>query len=50
MFQLKNDLQLAIHTTEKILLDEEYCYSEEITNEINTELEELKTRYSKFEK
>jgi hypothetical protein len=48
--ELKNDLELAIHATEKILLDEEYCYSEEITDQIKSELEELKSRYSKLEK
>lgn len=47
--ELKKDLQLAIHATEKVLLDEEYCFDEEITDEIKVELEELKSRYSRFE-
>ncbi|MGY3793366.1 hypothetical protein [uncultured Aquimarina sp.] len=41
---LDNDLALAIDATKKILTDQEYCYSDEIVDEINAELLELKQR------
>jgi len=41
---LDNDLLLAINATKKILQDDEYCYSDEIIDEINSELMELERR------
>ena len=43
---LKKDLQLAILALERVLEDEEYCYSDNMIEEINVELDELKNRIS----
>lgn len=44
---LDSDLDLAIKATRKILSDESYCYSEELTAQIHAELEELELRRKK---
>ncbi|MDG1331776.1 MAG: DUF4259 domain-containing protein [Crocinitomicaceae bacterium] len=43
---LNKDLQHAIAALEKILEDEDYCYSQKVISEINEELSELKRRIS----
>jgi hypothetical protein len=47
---LENDLKLAIEAAGKVLEDEEYCYSEEVTDMVRQELEELKKRLNKISK
>ena len=41
---LNNDLDLAIKATHKILSDRSYCFSEEVTIQIQAELKELELR------
>ena len=42
--ELDRDLQLAILALKKVLLDDAYCYSDEITDQIEHEIEELERR------
>jgi hypothetical protein len=46
---LKDDLSLGITALERVLLDEEYIYSEEIKNEVLAELNELKVRQDRLQ-
>lgn len=45
--ELEKDLKLAVFALRKILLDDDYCDSEEITDQIEHEIEELERRLGK---
>ncbi len=46
--ELATDLQLAIFALKKVLLDDDYCYSSEISDDIEHEIEELQERLNRL--
>lgn len=45
---LKNDLQLAIQALKKVLLDEDYCYSNDMVIQVQKEIEEMENRVNRL--
>jgi nucleotide-binding universal stress UspA family protein len=45
---LAADLQLAIYALKKVLLDDDYCYSSEVADDVEHEIEELEERLKKL--